>query len=143
MFIDPWLSSLACTVEITLDTSFKILDGELTDEQQKDFYIALQEWQQVSQGTSDSTGFETYQIEELPLSSESTTSSDQLGESWGTGGHLRREWIAFVESTQRSEEGIVQATDIQDALFRGGADVDSMQGGSGLMDRIRASRLPW
>jgi len=130
-------------VSLTLDKSFKILDGELTDEQQKDFYIALQEWQQVSQGTSDSTGFETYQIEELPLSSEPTTSSDQLGESGGNIGQLRREWVAFVESTQRSEAGFVQAEDIPFTTYRGGADVDSEQRDRSNVDWRRASRLPW
>ena len=117
---------------VTLDGNFNIISGDLTDDEQKDFYTALQSWKSECEEPSPSSAGEADQTRELELPTAGRTPSHQLGEI-ATFRYATRYGTPTFEFVHGSRDIELQAGDLQ-SLIAGGerrdTRVDSVQTGS-------------
>ena len=107
-------------VSIRLDKNFNIISEGLTDDEQKDFYIALQEWKPECEGTSTEPRVQEVEARRESIHPTPRTRHPELGVGDLSGIiDYTAEWAEFVRSTEqpeRSEHSREQARDIPHPL---------------------------
>ena len=114
------LKDTVTSISLRLDGNFNIISGDLTHAEQKDFYIALQEWKPECEGASTEPRVQAVEERAWSVHPSPSPRYPQLGVSpLSRVLAVRDEWEAFVastESTERSERSREQAGDISYAL---------------------------
>lgn len=103
---------------VTLDGNFNIISGDLTDDEQKDFYTALQEWQSKREESSPSSAGEADQVGELELPPTRFTPNYQLG-AIQSFQFAQQYGMSAIESALGSGLGELQARDLQSLITTG------------------------
>ena len=114
-------------VRVKLDKNFNIISEGLTDDEQKDFYIALQEWKPECEGTSTEPRVQEIEAGGESVRTPSAPRHPQLGERGIS--HIVRaqavfedDWIRFIEgieSAERSQRSREQVDHLSDAVSYG------------------------